>query len=398
MERSVLSVPTPFNIDAADLYCEWQHWVSSFEIYSVASELADKDDKVQRATFLHCLGSAVQRIFRTIPGEHKKLDDVQRALEEYFAPKRNVVAERYKFRSREQKPEEPIDSYLTALRELAKSCEFGALEEEMIRDQIVEKCSSKTLRQKLLQQDELNLTKTMKVARSDETSKKDASLIAKGTKEDPIPVDQVDARRTDGGRDKKFICYRCGGMDGHSPDECGALNSRCNACRKMGHLARVCNSTTKNPQQRRSNQNSNQRSRKNPKKKIQVNVNGQKIRMIVDTGCKYNIISSKLYNSKFKCYELRPSKKRFIAYGQKESLDCKGYFTATIEVGNNALRANVYVIEVNAVQDKPKTSESSKIESLLREFDEIFHGIGKVSKFEHKIAIDPSVKPVSQNI
>ena len=76
----------------------------------------------------------------------KKLEDAKLALQNYFAPKRNVVSERYKFRSREQRPDEPIDSYLTALRELAKSCEFGTLEEEMIRDQIVEKCASKSLR------------------------------------------------------------------------------------------------------------------------------------------------------------------------------------------------------------------------------------------------------------
>ena len=58
----------------------------------------------------------------------------------YFAPKRNVMSERYKFRCRAQQRDELIDSYLTALHELAKSCEFGELESEMIRDQIVEKC------------------------------------------------------------------------------------------------------------------------------------------------------------------------------------------------------------------------------------------------------------------
>lgn len=30
---------------------------------------------------------------------------------------------------------------------------------------------------------------------------------------------------------------------------------------------------------------------------VQVKMDGQKIRMIVDTGCKYNIISSQLYNA-----------------------------------------------------------------------------------------------------
>ena len=45
------------------------------------------------------------------------------------------------------------------------------------------------------------------------------------------------------------------GLDGHDSDECGAINSRCNACRKTGHLSRVCKSTKK--PQRLSNWNSN---------------------------------------------------------------------------------------------------------------------------------------------
>jgi len=140
MERS-LPAPTPFNADASDLYSEWKHWVSAFEIYSIASGLSKKEDDVQRATLLHCLGPAVQRIFNTLPGEHKSFEEVKTALDGYFAQKRKVVAERYKFRSRGQRADEPIDTYLTSLRELAKSCDFGTLEEEMIRDQIVEKCA-----------------------------------------------------------------------------------------------------------------------------------------------------------------------------------------------------------------------------------------------------------------
>ena len=54
---------------------------------------------------------------------------------------------------------------------------------------------------------------------------------------------------------KNFACYRCSGLDGHDPDEYGAINSRRNACRKTGHLSRVCKSTKK--LQRRSNWNSN---------------------------------------------------------------------------------------------------------------------------------------------
>ena len=114
MERS-LPAPKAFNIDAADLYSEWKHWLSAFDIYAIASDLKKKDDAVQRATMLHCLGPAVQRIFNTLPGEHKTFEEVKTALSGHFAPKRNVVAERYKFRSRAQKTVESIDTYLTSL-------------------------------------------------------------------------------------------------------------------------------------------------------------------------------------------------------------------------------------------------------------------------------------------
>ena len=107
MDRS-LPTPTPFNADASDLYSEWKHWVSAFGIYSIFSGLSKKEDDVQRATLLHCLGPVVQCIFNTLPGEHKSFKEVKTALDGYFAPKRNVVAERYKFRSRGQRAVSPL--------------------------------------------------------------------------------------------------------------------------------------------------------------------------------------------------------------------------------------------------------------------------------------------------
>ena len=64
---------------------------------------------------LHCLGPAVKRIFNTLSGEHKSLKEAK-TLNGYFAPKRNVVAECYKFRTRAQKTDESFDAYLRSLR------------------------------------------------------------------------------------------------------------------------------------------------------------------------------------------------------------------------------------------------------------------------------------------
>ena len=44
-----------------------------------------------------------------------------------------------------------------------------------------------------------------------------------------------------------------------------------------------------------------------------------------------------------------------------------------------------------------RDSYKNKLASLLKEYDDIFKGIGKVTDFEHKLSNDPNVKPVTQN-
>ncbi|UYV79971.1 hypothetical protein LAZ67_18001230, partial [Cordylochernes scorpioides] len=84
------------------------------------------------------LGPNVQRIFFNLPDEKENYEQNKMALDKYFTPHKNVVTERFKFRQRVQKDDESIDNYLISLRELSKSCEFGNLEADMIRDQIIE--------------------------------------------------------------------------------------------------------------------------------------------------------------------------------------------------------------------------------------------------------------------
>ena len=62
-------------------------------------------------------------------------------------------------------------------RELAKTCEFGGLEAEMLRDQIVQKCYSKHLKKRLLSQDDLNIARTVTIARSNESAIKETRLL-----------------------------------------------------------------------------------------------------------------------------------------------------------------------------------------------------------------------------
>jgi len=67
----------------------------------------------------------------------------------------NILSQRRTFHLRDtfrravQKPHESIDAYVTRLGSLAKSCEYDKVD-EMIGDQVVDKCASNSLPRRLL--------------------------------------------------------------------------------------------------------------------------------------------------------------------------------------------------------------------------------------------------------
>ena len=82
---------------------------------------------------------------------------------------------------------------------------------------------------------------------------------------------------------------------------------------------------------------------------------------------------------------------------------------------DTAVSSHVYVIEGNAesllgrdssfklkvltqVNSVHQESDNAELNSLLKEYSKIFDGLGKVNDFEHKITIDPAVKPKSQRL
>ena len=69
--------------------------------------------------------------------EVDKISILFNKFEEYCKPRKNVIMERYKFNTRVQRKDETADQYVTELKLIAKNCNFGALEDELIRDRIV---------------------------------------------------------------------------------------------------------------------------------------------------------------------------------------------------------------------------------------------------------------------
>lgn len=55
-------------------------------------------------------------------------------FDEYFVPKLNIAMERHKFFTRKQMADENLESYVTVLKNLSKSCDFGAIRDSLVKD------------------------------------------------------------------------------------------------------------------------------------------------------------------------------------------------------------------------------------------------------------------------
>lgn len=83
---------------------------------------------------IHYLWAEVQRLVYMLKVTDDKYNTALQAIHTFFEPKVNVVAERYRFCQRGQWRGETTDQYVMALKELPATCEFGTMDEEMIRD------------------------------------------------------------------------------------------------------------------------------------------------------------------------------------------------------------------------------------------------------------------------
>ena len=93
------------------------------------------------ATFIACIGSDALEVYNSLPFESDEdkmiMSKVLELMEKHCIGQTNVIYERYCFNNRNQETGESFDAYLTAVKALAKTCNFGSLKDELIRDRIV---------------------------------------------------------------------------------------------------------------------------------------------------------------------------------------------------------------------------------------------------------------------
>ena len=134
---SGIQLPEKFNFSRTE---DWPKWIRRFERYRQASELNKKDDTLQINTLIYAMGHQAEDILTSLKltqDELKKYDTVKAKLDSYFVIRRNVIIERSKFNKRAQLENESVDSFVTDLHCMAEHCQFGDINDGLIRDRLV---------------------------------------------------------------------------------------------------------------------------------------------------------------------------------------------------------------------------------------------------------------------
>ena len=188
------------------------------------------------------------------------------------------------------------------------------------------------------------MAKTLRIARSSESAIKEARLFSGyETKDNIINIDRLNNlnKRNRNYNSENFKCYGCGGV-GHKPADCRAISMKCNNCQRLGHFARVCRSkgVSRKPYESQKTSSKKTKAHRNVRaiqrkdsdsnesciesesedeqilfmegqdSPVQITINDRKIKMVADTGCRQNIISSQLYREQFKEHPLERTSTR----------------------------------------------------------------------------------------
>ncbi len=388
---------------------------------------------------LHLAGPGVQDLFDTLPDKGNTFDEARTALNNYFSIRKNITKERQAFIAAEPNEGEAITNFITRLRALAESCEYGEEKDYQVRDRALQYITDKNLRRKLLTEDDLTLEKLIGTVSSyDDT---EATTLRSNTAV-VSRISQKHGQRQSRARPTstptstfKGKCWRCG-KTGHISKNCEASrNHKCEKCGYMGHFEVCCHTKTKREEPR-----GRSHSHRPPRKarvhavteeteagddsdeyvfvvketstsaslSFAVKVDNVSVTMLADTGSRINIIDEptlrKIPNWN---KQLKPTQKRVYAYKSNTPLDLLGVFQATIESNEKYVVGNIYVVrgegenllscgtalELGLIT---VTNMLQEHKDLKVKFPELFKGVGLLKDHKVKLHINPDVSPVAQ--
>jgi hypothetical protein len=118
----------------------WKIWVCQFDWHEAASRFILRGAEVQVGILMSSLGPGMTEIFDAFglsTVEEKVVATIRRKLEEHFALDTNISLQRLNLFRMRQLETQKFDEYLVQVKAQAKKCEFGELEDSLVKEVIV---------------------------------------------------------------------------------------------------------------------------------------------------------------------------------------------------------------------------------------------------------------------
>lgn len=263
MATSHLPPPPSLEIHDANAAEKWKKFELAWRNYALATELSEKDEKIQVATLLTVIGEEAREVYSTFTdwaraGDKEKIEPVLTKFATYCKPQQNVPFERYRFNRRVQEPGESYDQYRTALRKLAEGCSFDTITpEELLRDRLVFGIRDAKVRRQLLRETNLTLKKTDEICRTSESTAEQMKVVEENpetkqvnavnhpSKREPRASGERNGFRFQSAQKGNNVatkeCGNCGkAHDLKRRESCPAFRRRCSKCGKYNHFAAMC--------------------------------------------------------------------------------------------------------------------------------------------------------------
>ncbi|XP_037520686.1 uncharacterized protein LOC119397325 [Rhipicephalus sanguineus] len=250
----------------------WRSWCGRLQFFFEANDITDASKK--RAHLLTLCGEqtydVVCALVQSKQPNQVSCDNIVEVLKAHFDPQPSEVFCRARFQRRDQRHDEMVSDYVTALKKLAADCNFGTSVDAaanptmlpldvMLRDRFVCGLRNEQVQQRLFSEKDLTFKRAFDIALRAENAVEDQKNVKTEFKEIHEACtnickteNQRHSSASASAQKKKQHCWRCDAQ--HSPDTCMFQTAACNYCKKRGHIEKAC---LKKRKEARTNKNNN---------------------------------------------------------------------------------------------------------------------------------------------
>lgn len=434
---------------------KWKRWLQQLEGAFVISKI---EGEARLPYLLHFIGT---KNFSTLCDYMddadlytQKYTDVTDKLKDLFEPEVIEIAENFKFNSRKQQPGENIHDFVTSLKKMSQSCNFGTFLKTALRNQFVFGIASSRVRQRLLETKDLTLDKAIQIASSMELSEKENTELNERNNNNRNSVHAVGLRGNTASKpkysnkNKKFsnkktseynnqekqkqlnqrsgrrsdrVCYRCGSTEHLAPACSLPKHTRCNTCGVQGHLSKICFKNKNNTANEIEELLQVEHPELREKFFLTVKVNTVMLEFEVDSGAAVTLMAKEEARRYFKGTKIHKTEVQLITFCKRQ-VSVLGYITVNVTHENRNFELNIYLTdvarkplmgrewirpllsvdntnlfsslsEIKEVDTVQKFDEN--IQELLKKYDKITkNDLSKIENLQANLVLKKDAKPV----